>query len=102
MTLPFHTIVPFSFSDFLGASLDFLLAHPLALGLLMAGALLVAFELCLLAAKESARRRSAKNTADRLAAWTVAQAQQKDVLVHTRMKSVVNLTEHRRNTKGAA
>ena len=93
--MPFNTHPPeFSLCQFVGAFLDFLLAHPLALGLVLAGALLIVVELGLRIGHESGRRRTARREADARAALTVAQKQQ-DELIHTRMKSVVSISSRR-------
>ena len=79
--MPFHTQMPeFSMRDFVGASLDFLGLHPLALALVVAAAFLVICELCFALARESAKKRSKRRTLNRLAALTVAQGQQKATL----------------------
>ncbi len=100
--MPFHSFDGpfFRLSDFLWGFVDYLLAHPLAFGLVLAGALLIVVELCLLIAKESARRTAKRRTTDRLAAMTVAQQQQGDALIHARMKSVVSISSRR--DKGVA
>jgi len=78
----YHTIAGplFHWSDFLFASLDYLGTHPLALALLVTAAFLVVCELCFAFARQTASKRSAKRTLDRLAALTVAQGQQKSTL----------------------
>ena len=73
--MPFHTITDFSFSDFIAASLDFLLAHPLALGAVVAAALLVVVELSLRIAHHSAKRRVAQRRTDRVVSIEVAREQ---------------------------
>ncbi len=49
--------MPFNFSDFLAAALDYLGQHPLAFGLVVTAALILAYECWLHAVKDAALRR---------------------------------------------
>ncbi len=73
--MPFHTITDFSFADFVGASLDYLLAHPLALGAVVAAALLVVVELSLRIAHHAAKRRVEQRRSARVVSINVAREQ---------------------------
>ena len=56
---------PFSFSALLAAALDYLGAHPLAFGLVVTAALILAYECWLHAVKDAAIRRVLRDTTER-------------------------------------
>ena len=78
--MPFHTIVDFSFTGFVSDSLDYLLAHPLALACVVAGAFLIVVELCFLIAKHSAKRTVADKAQNRVISIDVAREKLLDTI----------------------
>jgi hypothetical protein len=73
----------FDAGAFLLASLDYLIAHPLAFGALLAAALLIVVELCLAVARLAAARRV-----------------QRDALRRQQLGALVSITDRRRHTGG--